>query len=165
MRDKNWKVKQGKKYSLKPFLGKSRGNSGQMIVLMGFFLILGIITLSIISANLSSIGTDVSKIHSKGLLPEFINVKSKFALAHGAYFNTSNGDMLLSFEQATQDIYRMEIRYGNYFNATLNNYGYSGRTMYGAVYHISATLQLSDGVINISKDASYIVSKFDYNLH
>jgi len=56
-------------------------NEGQMIVLMGFFLLVAVVVLASISADLSSIGTEVPQRHSKALLPDYISIKDKFVLS------------------------------------------------------------------------------------
>ena len=161
--------KHNKKGKVKTYYDNSRGDSGQMVVLMGFFIILGVITLAVISANLSTIGTDVSKVHSKGLLQEFANVKSKLVLAHGAYFNKLGdieGALKDAYDSAVRDIALLEMKHGNYLYArdinVIEDCGYVGHTIYGPVYSVKTTITLCDGSTTITKDFDYTVSQFDY---
>ena len=55
-----------------------RRNNAQMIVLMGFILIVIIMVLTSMIVDLSTIGVEVPRSHSKALLPEMVNIKEKF---------------------------------------------------------------------------------------
>jgi len=158
-------------------------NEGQMIVLMGFFLLVAVVVLASISADLSSIGTEVPQRHSKALLPDYISIKDKFVLSlnqnvdsfvNGAptiqkeYGIDTSGltfDEMISgaFDVTTDRIARLSLKQGNYFDAELIKWGYGGSVVQsdggtGAVYNIKAILSLTDGKTSLSQNVSYLIT-------
>ena len=147
----------------KRYMKNSRKNSGQMITMMGFIMVLSVVILASISSNLSNVGTSVSKIHSKALLPEFLTIRDKLALATNYYTNNVNPktgempDIEESFYDACNIFYDISIKHGNHFSATFNEYTPAGNTPTGAVFYLSATISLNDGTTQISKDVVYVI--------
>ena len=153
-----------------------------MIVLMGFFLLVAVVVLASISADLSSVGTEVPQRHSKALLPDYISIKDKFLLAlrqnvdsyikeaptlqreYGIDPSDLNMDERFSgaFNITKIEFARLSLKQGNYFDAELIDYGYGGSVVESggttaAVYNVNAILYLSDGKTSLSQSVSYII--------
>ena len=144
----------------KPMRGLKNENSGQMIVLMGFFLVVAIVVLATMQADLANMGSEVYRRHSRALLPELLDVKEKFNLAF--MYNSNEYGIEEGFQKTNEFFYLTEMRHGTYFNAMLNDCQYSGlvqysNTYYNAIYHASVTLTLSDGSTTISRDVVYML--------
>lgn len=145
------------KEKIKPL---SKNNSGQMIIIMGFVLVVGVLVVASMTANLSNIGTDVPKIHSDALLPEFINIHEKFSQSLQGNFEGKNS-IESCFNKTYDFFFKEQASKGRYFKATLNDYYYGGTNYAGAVYYVSVTSTLYDGNTNITKDTVFIVNSFN----
>jgi len=134
-------------------------NSCQLVVLMGFILVMSVVVLASFTSELSNIGTEVQSVHSEGKIPEFVNIIKKFkqSVQFGVN-NDTNHDIPAAFNETTDFFYRCKIPTGTYFNACLANPPYyNGHSFIGtngcAVYSLDADFTINDGNINITKSA------------
>jgi hypothetical protein len=143
--------------------------SGQMIVLMGFILVISVLVIASFTASLSNVGINTPKIHSKALLPDFINLNTKFYQSLQSNFaNKTNQQRGIEycFNKSYDFFYKAETLKGRYFHATLNDWYeagpvYIGYEYIGTFYQVGVTLTLYDGNTNITKDSVHTINTFE----
>jgi len=139
---------------------KNRNKKGQMIVIMGFLLVILTLVLTSMAVNLSSVGYDVPMSYSKAIVPEMVNVKEKFKQALNYYYliyDSTKGDIELSFDETYKNIYTIELSKGNYFEAELNSFTYAGSTYTSTIMKADVYLSLDDGFNTISRNTDILI--------
>ena len=140
---------------------RNNSEKGQIIVLMGVILTVTVVLVAAISANLANIGVGTLRTRSKALAPEFINLRSRFGEILNYNINQYE-NIPYSFQKTCSDFYLLEIQYGNFFQATLNQYGYGGDTFSSIadptfqdhcnVFFMNVSLSLDDGTTCITEE-------------
>jgi hypothetical protein len=151
-------------------------NHGQMIILMGIILALSVFTISILSADIINLESVIVSERSTSIKTEFANVKETFIrsmnynLANNVINKTLEGEVgtiLIfrgeprgideNFTKTRDQLYTLQLRYHNIFDAELNKYWYAHITNENRIYYVSATLSLDDGKNFISEDIIFTV--------
>jgi hypothetical protein len=153
-------------------------NHGQMIILMGIILALSVFTISVLSADIINLESVIVSERSTSIRTEFNNVKETFIrsmnynLANNVAINTIHSgdhdiDILIfqgnprgideNFTKTRDQIFTLQLRYHNIFDAELNKYWYAQKTNENSIYYVSATLSLDDGSAFISEDIIFTV--------
>jgi hypothetical protein len=140
---------------------KHKHEHAQIIILSGVILTITVVVVASIAADLAHIGVGTLRIHSKSTIPEFINIRTRFGEILEDNINEYE-DIEYSFNTTYSDIYYLEIQQGNFLNATLNDYNYSGGTIamfghlyFGQVVFVNVTLALNDGTTHITDTVIY----------
>jgi len=145
------------------FRSLSQNNSCQLIVLMGFILVMSVVVLASFTSDLSNVGTEVQTVHSKALVPELVNIIDKFEQSVQSTIRTTDyneGNFIEpAFNKSTVFFYESLIARGIYFNVTLNDYwsnGYIRST--GALYSLDVSFTICNENTNITRDDTIMVS-------
>lgn len=144
-----------KNFNIRPL---SSNNSCQLIVLMGFVLVISVVVLASFTSQLSNTGIKVQDVHSKAKIPEFVNIINQFKNSLEYKLNNNEDyNINSSFYNVTDFFYKSSISKGTYFNASLVDFRYNGHLFFMyqgfALYNIKANFTFNDGNINITKSS------------
>jgi len=150
-------------------------NNGQMIILMGVILALAVFAISTLSANIINIDAVITIERSTSIVSEFTYIKETFgkAMNYNLVDNVSNviinGNNTLvfkgkpdgiveNFTKTRDQLYTLELKYGNILDAKLNRYWYSHIIDKNYVYKIDVTITLYDGSTYLTEDVIYSIT-------
>lgn len=101
---------------------KLRNNlDSQMILLSGVMIAILILSMSIVSINLSRIGTDLSLEKNISPLDEYINIRTTFLRVFNISCGRNNDSSMIrqAFNYTEVTLLKIDARYGHYFDASI----------------------------------------------
>ena len=146
-----------------------------MIILMGVILALAVFAISTLSADIMNVDTTITIERSTSIVSEFAYVKETFgkAMNYNLVNNVSNitkegKDVLVfkgnpegiveNFTKTRDQLYKLELRYGNILDVKLNRYWYSHMIDKNHIYQIDVTITLYDGSTYLTEDVIYSIT-------
>ena len=131
-----------------------RGGKAQMLLFAGIIIAVSVIALSVISINLSNIDINIVTEKSYSILPEYFNLREKFAFAlKDRIDNNYTVSWIREVFNSTKNAFSLvEMRHGNIFDASLKNIRYDG---VGKPVAIVVSLNLISENMNICEDVVY----------
>jgi len=152
-----------------------RKDNGQMIILMGIIIALSVFAISSLSADIINIDTTITIERSTSLLSEFAYVKETFgkAMNYNIVNNLSNikidenntlvfkgnpDGITENFTKTRDQLYTLELQYGNILDVKLNKCWYSNRVDKNNIYKLEVTITLYDGSTYITEDVTYSIT-------
>lgn len=96
-------------------------NDSQMILLAGIMITILVLSMSIISINLSTVGANLSLEKSISPLDEYMNLRTVFLKVFNISCNKKTDNHLVhqAFNYTKNTLFKMEARYGYYFDAEI----------------------------------------------
>ena len=141
---------------------------------MGVILALAVFAISTLSADIINLDTVITVERSTSIVPEFAYVKETFgkAMNYNLINNVSNvlidknntvifkgnpDGIQENFTKTRDQLYALELPYGNILNAKLNRYWYAYTIDQKYVYYLDVTITLYDGNTYLTEDVTYSI--------
>lgn len=142
---------------------------------MGIIIALSVFAISSLSADIINIDTTITIERSTSLLSEFAYVKETFgkAMNYNIVNNLSNikidenntlvfkgnpDGITENFTKTRDQLYTLELQYGNILDVKLNKCWYSNRVDKNNIYKLEVTITLYDGSTYITEDVTYSIT-------
>lgn len=142
-----------------------------MITIMGVVLAITIFVISSLSADIINLDTVISNERATSLLSEFTYVKETFgkslnyklanevSVINDKLVFTGNPNKIMeNFTKTEDELYILELQYGNNFDATLNRPPWYSHLVNGDdIYYIDVTIKLDDGKTYLRENVIYSI--------
>jgi len=96
------------------------GDRAQMLLVAGIVMSVSIILASLIATNLSNVGFSLTMERSTSLLQEYRNIRYVFSVVLNNSCDGYYSNLLYAFNYTKNALFDIEVRHGNYFDASIN---------------------------------------------